>query len=435
MPTIAEATQYFKEERGFDRLFPLILKRYKGLQALSGTVKLKDIEPNEVNAIERFLAKPIKIVNGVATISVEKIVEEYSKTLYGHIPFLDLLESYFGKPILTNKKEREILSSVKFSFFENSYLPYKSALGDIIYDRIQSRSLGSAQVHLLYERDKSLLSSILPAVFIAISKLPLDEPVRLPLFASGINGNPHFLDLDTEAGRIFISFLQILLENNDVKSYESQPNAEEMTEILNFFGIWRDDVLNQVSCFGIRGYKSDDSSFLVLDAAAEEKTFINLPLRDVLRLKRVETYRNTVFVVENSSLFSSLVDCFIQEDNFPSILCTHGQLNLASLKLLDKLSQTADVIYYSGDHDVDGLVIAENVSRRLGHKLELWRFDAESYTSSLSDVPLRNESRLQFVTNEHLLPLKQLLQERNCAAYQERLFPEYIKDIKNALNV
>ncbi|WP_339289971.1 DUF2399 domain-containing protein [Paenibacillus sp. FSL E2-0201] len=435
MPTIAEATQYFKEERGFDRLFPLILKRYKGLQALSGTVKLKAIEPNEVNAIERFLAKPLKIANGVATISVEKIVEEYSKTLYGHIPFLTLLESYFGKPILTNKKEREILSSIKFSFFENSYLPYKSAMGDIIYDRIQSRFLGSAQVHLLYERDKSLLSSILPAVFIAISKLPLDEPVRLPLFASGINGNPHFLDLDTEAGRIFISFLQILLENDDVKSYESQPSAEEMTEILNFFGIWRDDVLNQVSCFGIRGYKSDDSSFLVLDAAIEEKTFINLPLRDVLRLKRVETYRNTVFVVENSSLFSSLVDCFIQGDNFPSILCTHGQLNLASLKLLDKLSQTADVIYYSGDHDVDGLIIAENVSRRLGHKLEFWRFDTESYTSSLSDVPLRNESRLQFVTNEHLLPLKQLLQERNCAAYQERLFPEYIKDIKNALNV
>ena len=45
------------------------------------------------------------------------------------------------------------------------------------------------------------------------------------------------------------------------------------------------------------------------------------------------------------------------------IICTHGQLRMASWRLLDLLDFDIEM-YYSGDLDPEGLRIAQNIDRK-----------------------------------------------------------------------
>lgn len=227
-------------------------------------------------------------------------------------------------------------------------------------------------------------------------------------------------------------FLQLLLER-DGWVYRTNPNAEEVTEILSTHRIWRDDVLNFVSCFGIRGFKDNEDSFKVLEGAIEEKTICNLPLRDVFRIKRVEAYKQKVFVVENSSLYSSIIEEFQDKPFTPSILCTHGRMKLSALLLLDKIAESNNIIFYAGDHDPQGLSIAESLVKRLKSKIKPWRFDKESYLLSLSDEMFDSEKMLTNIKEPQLQALIQVMLEYRKSAYQEKLIEHYYDDILREL--
>lgn len=46
------------------------------------------------------------------------------------------------------------------------------------------------------------------------------------------------------------------------------------------------------------------------------------------------------------------------------IVCTYGQINLAWLVLLDLINQSIQTIYYSGDCDPEGILIADKLKNR-----------------------------------------------------------------------
>ncbi|GGE00015.1 TIGR02679 domain-containing protein [Paenibacillus nasutitermitis] len=427
-----EAAKYFKEKKGFDRLFVEFEKRYKGLERIGGNAILEHVTDDEFITIRGVIGDKLKRNGDKLSVPLLLFEEKLQGTKFSGITLLTLIEAYTGKTIITNKEKQLTFEQEKERFFIELHQAHPGSNSDFIMAKISEKSPGTLQVHALYQQDKKALKTVLGASLNAVNKLPLQQPKRLALFATDVTDSPHFFDVKTEAGHLLISFLQLLLEREGWV-YKPNPNAEEITEILSTHRIWRDDVLNFVSCFGIRGYKDNEDLFKVLEGAIEEKTICNLPLRDVFRLKRVEAYKQKVFVVENSSLYASLIEEFQDKPFMPSILCTHGRMKLSALQLLDKIAKSNNVIFYAGDHDPQGLSIAENLIKRLESKVKPWRFDNESYLLSLSDETFDSEKMLTNIKEPQLQELIQIMLEHRKSAFQEKLIEHYYNDILREL--
>src|SRR5690606_7264571 len=83
------------------------------------------------------------------------------------------------------------------------------------------------------------------------------------------------------------------------------------------------------------------------------------------------------------------------------IICTHGQLRMASWRLLDLLGDNAE-IYYSGDLDPEGIRIAEKITERYAGRVHLWHMNLKNYHMGKSDI--LSEERLAKLQHVKILP-------------------------------
>lgn len=194
-------------------------------------------------------------------------------------------------------------------------------------------------------------------------------------------------------------------------------SVEEVNELLQSYRLLREDVLNFVTCAGIMA-ETESGRHLVWAAACETNTALNIPLREVMPLTRAyPSIGNTVFVVENAGVFSTLLDT-----NVP-LISTNGQLNLATMWLLDLLVKEGVILYYSGDFDPEGLKMAQRFIERYGEAVRLWHYERDDYLASQPTIPLSEErlTKLQSVTIDALQPLKKEMMRLKKAGYQEAL--------------
>ena len=83
---------------------------------------------------------------------------------------------------------------------------------------------------------------------------------------------------------------------------------------------------------------------------------------------------------------------------------------------------------YSGDHDPEGLLIAQKLRLRYKERLTLWNYSRNFYEQNLSDVTL-NERRLKQLDQifiEELQEIKEDMKYQKKAAYQESMLENYI---------
>ena len=118
--------------------------------------------------------------------------------------------------------------------------------------------------------------------------------------------------------------------------------------------------------------------------------------------------------------------------NIP-IIISYGNPNFAFYKVIEKLIETKNQIYYNGDFDPEGLVIAANICEKFP-QIKLFCYQKEDYFNSKSKN-LVSESRLKKLDNIKLPELKQikeLLKKEKSSAYQEKNIQNienYIKKI------
>lgn len=88
----------------------------------------------------------------------------------------------------------------------------------------------------------------------------------------------------------------------------SGAEALTLTELYYFFGLLRDDLWNFVTCTGITGSAADNQPLGYLTEAYRQQVTLNLPLREVVRIDKAFTCAKVVYVVENSGVYSALLD-------------------------------------------------------------------------------------------------------------------------------
>ena len=172
----------------------------------------------------------------------------------------------------------------------------------------------------------------------------------------------------------------------------------------------------------------DGSSHPVWEAAVKSKTVLNVPMKELLKIDKVWPVKgNRVWVVENSGVSSALMD------RLPTVpvVCTHGQVRMAGWRLLDLLVESGATIYYSGDMDPEGLVIADKIKQRYKEKAVLWKMDVASYEKNLSNEDISERlSKVDAVQSEELIELKEQMRIRKLASYQEALVSELVQEIE-----
>lgn len=445
---LRQAVEYFKQEKGFHRLFNRCIKKYQSLGRIGGSVKLEDLTGIEKEALSSLLRRDYSKKKS-ATIALEDIEKALQNTRFGGIGLKELLDGYKGEDILTRAD------------MENRYQSQKELYWQILYNRhshencrlwlrhIQKKGHGTRGIHRAYDQNPLLLQSQLDAVLSALAQLPgegkgIRQYQRLPFFAGGITSDPHGFDLDTEQGRLLLSALQFLRWHQDNNfGLNTSLNAEEKTELLGHFGIVRDDLLNFATCCGILGFRENEEEPAPFWRCAwEEGAVLNVPLREILKMERfvpaISFYRGNkekvVFMLENSGVYSEILDQ-LKAKEAPPIICTHGQIKLANLILLDRLVQNGTTVYYSGDFDPEGLLMAQRLLLRYGARVKLWHYGLDDYMGSLSDVKLEDLriNKLHGVTASELTRVTNEMKKHKKAAYQEHFVGSLVADIETYL--
>src|SRR5690606_33905634 len=105
------------------------------------------------------------------------------------------------------------------------------------------------------------------------------------------------------------------------------------------------------------------------------------------------------------------------------------------LLLIDLLTAGNTFIYYSGDFDPEGLLMANRLLNRCPSKIKLWRYSVEDYRSCRAKVDISKErlAKLDKLESNDLLYLKKEIISAKKAGYQEELVPLLLKDMKKQL--
>lgn len=418
----------FKGRAGFQRLFSAFHEKYKSFGYLNAGIKATIKQPTQSERDDLFGIMGIDYSNHDSiTITVKQFEKAVSETKYASLLGRDftqqLVQAYVGKTLVTKKEMAAQRLTTQVDFFESyAGFHHPKQLRDIIRWATDETNKGNRFL-ALYKKNPSSLGESLDILSKLFHLFPLEEPMYLPVFASKATQNPHTLDMERAEGKLLIYALQVLMQLETGEPLKKKLNAEDITELFLHFNILRDDLSNYVTLFNVEAENKNGSVNALLQATSDHQASINFPLKEVLKLGSVRAKGEGLFMMENSSVSSYLMDESIRNGKDISILSGNGQLRVATLKFLDLYTQSGGIVWYAGDYDPEGLGIAQRLLNRYGHAVRLWNYSLESYQQSLSDEEI-SKSRLQQleqVTSPELADIKEAMLTTRYAGYQENV--------------
>ena len=418
---MSECQNYFKKRPVFDKLFLGFKKKYESFGRMGGTVALRNLSLDEKKQLGGFFQKDY-CMNKTVSISMKNMEMALGNSKFSNFSWEDILEEYFGEALKGKKEEIEKEKEERQRFFEHMMNEYADEKGASWLMYIGSEHGKGYQLFLQqYKEDPVRLECVLSHVLASIPQLPVfsSRKERLAVFAANMTGNPHFYDAETLAERLLILFLNFYFSKDDNKE-TSGPEQKSM--IFYQAGIMRDDISNHIMAYGIHGKDENGKIHSGIEGFFQRKEPIVLTLYTLGKLEEIWSTEDKVYVVENPAVFSWLCE----QNPEKSVVCTNGQLRLAAFVLLDQLSKHS-VLYYAGDYDPEGLLIAQKVKQRYGEQARLWQYHLEYYQKYLSEVVLAEErlKKLEKVNLSELQEIKKRMLEEKRAVYQENMLDEY----------
>ena len=270
---LASAVEFFRKEKGLHRLIDQVIEKYRRTGDIRGKVRLDRLDDAERVALSELFRTDYSARDSVA-IPARRIAEALERTRFAGIELVDILDGYQGGPIRTLAEEHDQRQAAKNAFFQSLHDACKSPYGRAWLDNVAAKGPGNRGIHRSYDRDPAALRAQLEMVLRVLADLPADPArpgagryERLPVFASRISGDPHGFDIDTEQGKHLIAALSwVRAAESRTAPLASPLEAEDITGLLAYFGIFRDDLLNFVTCTGILAFGNSDGA--TPDAAA-----------------------------------------------------------------------------------------------------------------------------------------------------------------------
>lgn len=426
-----QAVFELKRDGHFTRLFQLFASRYESYGSF-GNVRFRP-NPEEHQTIMSFLReyKPLP-PSGLISVSSKTFQKAIDRSKYRGIELHNLLEAYFGRSLITKREEVESAIHKRNDWLLAHRQSCQTPKCLRLLDDLLSKSERSKRIELTYKRDEVAFKQIYPYLCTILSKMPIQPTVRLPIFSSHITGNPHSLDRGEPLRHIL---LDVLIWKEGGTQVRSELSAEDEAELLFRHGILQEDLNNKITVIGLLATK-DGKECRKLKGAYEDKSYLDLSLRDISRYNDCLPVNDNLYIVENPVVFSAILDHFEGKDRIPSVLCTYGQPRLSALQLLDRIVASAPnvTLMYSGDFDPEGVMMANRFLLRYPQNAIPWRYSIADYEETAPSTLIEDITRLnqlKQVGSTELILVAKAIMERKMAGYQEELIPSLIKDIES----
>lgn len=432
---LEECVCYFKKRDVYKKLFSALRKKYASLGHMGGVIKLSGLSSDEKYDLEGFFKKDLHAEEDVK-ISYAFMEKSLQNSKFAPLSWEEILTAYFKEPLIINKDKKEKELNNRNSFFEECALNCNNKIVlNWFLHVFKEKGKGSQIIFKMYNEDKKELELFLNKLFLALGKLPCFEKkmILLPVFAAKTTGNPHFFDLRTSACKLLLSFIEYLLENKNfcefnIEDTDGLSGIEYTENLLYSVGILKDNVSNTCLVYGLHGVKKDGSIHKGIEGAFIEREPVQVTLKTLSSLECLCTGNSMqkikeIYVVENPAVFSYLTDTYPDS----VFICGNGQFKLAFYITLELLKGKY-TIFYAGDFDADGLMIAQKLKNRYPSQVVLWGYNEEYYKKYLSDVQLDNTAlaKLEKVVVKELQPVKNCLLKYKMAAYQETMLEIYL---------
>lgn len=420
---MTQCLEYFRKRPVYRKLFAKVRSKYESLGHFGGTVTLTGLSVQEKQELGGFLQKDYT-ENKTVSVSAASLEKALKSSRFARLDWEEILEAYYGES-LVGKKEQKLLETKRCEDFWGSILESCSndSASEFLREVLVQKKEGYFFLMQQYKEDKEELKKLLKNFTEAVTALAVlretGKKELLPVFAATSTGNPHYFDEDTSAQKLLFLYLKRYLS---AEKQEGLSRAEYKMKLYFEAGILKDELSNDVLVYGIRAWKKDGQLHEGIEGFFRCREVMKLTLKTLGSLGVISGMEKRVYVVENPAVFSALVDKYPNS----TLVCGNGQPKLSVHLLLDRLAEH-HILYYSGDFDSEGLLIARDIKIRYGEKAVLWNYRAELYEKYVSEIVL-DESRLkklEKIETEELQEIKKLMLLRKRAAYQEAMLGEY----------
>lgn len=423
-----ESLDLINSNKIYKKIFLEIYNKYKKYGKITGSFTLKAATNEERQILFNFDSKVL--VEGKAKIKCNTVKELFNRKLNDY-SFEELLVKVVGKDLKTNKEIKDEEKEEEEKFYEDILKSCDNGIGRQWFNEmLVKKSYGYNSVVRKYKSEKEInnleefkIKMIL--LINSLNKLPYlnNTYENIAVFSAVNTKDSHFFDINEFTGRLFIKAISFIIDKDEPR------DVNEVNESYYEIGILKDEISNNTTIYGLNAFKNDNSEVQAINSFNLWKEPLQISISNLLKVDYLKAINNTVFIFENPAVFHKILQ--VKNDNI-SLICTSGQLNLSSYIVLDKIKDLKN-IYYAGDFDPEGLMIAYKIKKRYKDKVKFLNYNKESYINIMSNNIIEDKSMVQ-LDKIKCIELDEVIDELRInkrAAYQELLIDEYLETIKN----
>lgn len=386
---------YFLSKKGFQRFFEGCFNKYKSYGKVTGIVSLETISIEEADTFTSFLGKIYK-EGMTAKIKVSEFLKAISNTKLEEFDFLAYFKIVHKDFNGLSKSEERLKKKDEYQEYLLN-LPVDLKLKEIIVSH--NKGLNTI-LYLKYKKNREELTKDLLNINILLENIP-QKATLLSVYAA-LTGNSHYLDFDKST--LFYQILSIYLG----KTYENTISCKR--DLLKSINVYMDPVSNYVITYNLKINTMFDDFY-------ESYGSLNMNLENISSLKSIGGINDKIYVFENPSVLNYLK----VTDVLASIIICNGMPNLAMYSILDKINSGCK-IYYHGDYDPEGLLIADKLKKYCS-RLILLGYEKNFYLESKPNKEISDSSihKLNLVTSKELQEVKECLLEYKKSGYEENI--------------
>ncbi|MGE9965533.1 TIGR02679 domain-containing protein [Fusicatenibacter saccharivorans] len=429
-----ECADYFRERPVFDRLLRGFREKYMSYGSFSGTVTVRNLSEEDIEDLEGFFQKNFHGQKSVS-ISAARFEKALKNSRFDGCQPKEILEQYFGEE-MAGKKELQKEEEQKW-FLELEHAK-RSCIGTLaqqwVDELIQKKSETSLYLAKRYRESGKNIEEVRALLHLGIRILNAfpyhqEKTEYLAVFAAMMTGNPHAFDDGMKDGQ----FLRLLAEWDtahrglNVEKSELFP-ALQKQRIYLAVGILRDDVSNCVMLSGIRAWNRNGEVHAGMEGFRDEGDPVQVPLAVLAGWERVECPAQEIYIVENPSVYAMLCGTWRGRK---ACMCMNGQPRLSAVMMLDLLKKAESKVYYAGDFDPEGMLIAQKIRHYYKGEMEYWHMSAKDYEKSRSQerISERRLKMLDRIEDTELVELADAIRKEGVAGYQESIWEVYLDGV------
>ena len=424
-----ESLDLINSNKIYKKIFLEVYSKYKKYGKITGSFTLKAATTEERQILFNFDSKVL--TEGKAKIKCSTVRDLFNRKLKEY-SFEELLVKVVGKELKTNKEVKDEEKEQEEKFYNDILKASDDGVGKQWFIEIlDKKKYGYNIIVRKYKSEIRNLKELKRKIILIINslnKLPYlnNEYENIAVFSAVNTKDSHFFDSDKFTGRLFIKAISFILNKDDPK------DINEINELYYEVGILKDEISNHTTIYGLNAFNMDSSEVKAVNSFNLWKEPLQISISNLLKIDYFEAINNTVFIFENPAVFHKILK--VNGDNI-SLICTSGQLNLSSYILLNKIRNLKN-IYYAGDFDPEGLMIAYKIKKRYKDKVKFLNYTRESYINTMSNniIEEKSMSQLNKINCSELDEVINELRINKRAAYQELLIDEYLDLIKKVIN-